>query len=1113
MPYPPPLPTPASGQPATPFGLLFVVWSLILAVNGGLLYLWYRWIILRRQARLPREPAQAAGELATSKVSLSVEIAAGTQLNVIVEDVSELEEAKSAEIGRTAGDSTPVAVAPPAPMPNAPLTPAIPSALPEVSPPASGETSEQSEPAADVQPPAADVSSAVPPQPPQAAPPAAEVSPPPAAKFLRQLLLAIPWRELLWEGRWLLLVGIVVAALLAFVLIFAPHKTATTGLIPLPNNYGRPYFTLHFLRDTLHRNYPVIGIVIGGLGGLSALAAFLVFLVRNNRSAGEFSLLVSGITLGGLGQWALNFNAPKTLQGIILYGTAILVLGAWAYLARQRLAEALQPAGKTRWDLFLVLAVVLITAYTRLYAFPTYPYGVEGDEKNWTSEVVRVMVEKRGDFSGEYHLAGVPVTFFMQAPFYALFGAGINSARLAVIFYSILGSLMFFLLLRQIGPLWLAVLGSALLGVSAADISASRLANVESHVKFWPLLTLALLPWAVRKDRWEAYLVTGIALALTVLTFDTAAPIYVLALLAAMIELVRQRKALLQVVYRLAALAFPTLAAAPLLVSYFEGRFTDYGIGERWATGLLQNLQSHLGQVLESWFVRTYFDFIYSRPNGPMTNAFLLPWLIFGIVVACVTLSKTFSAWVLLWAGLVLIPVPVLTERPVARVYYPGLPAAYALIGLGIYIFLRELDRITARRLRVVWIPLAAIMLGWVGLFDQYIYFNEVADPQPRQVIRELGEFVRAGAEPGTHWLIPFLPGANSQLYAEDRTIELYLHGKVPVAEIPTAYEMIAFDDFLPNLTAYSPQWRKIEIIFDRQTESQADRVAQTEQVLERCFPGVIIQRGRYMDRYSLSPEVLHQPACLPVAVTLTAPKTIYWVENNLNWSLSSGKATHAEAVCEQSRAQVVWVEAEDFFNQGGWQEDQQNARHWLGRGFVFDYPDNRELSYTGALPQGERMYAWVRYYKRRTDNSPGMLRVGSQSLPFADIGEERLNSWQWERIGPFDLTTAQGAVYLSRPFAEDKDKFTAIFVDVVVLTTDSAFSPERGDSPWLPVVNQSVALTQPANSGVVSLIMPGSGRYRCRVSVASSQIELVNAYGETPAWSNAVEFEVKTGP
>ncbi|NOH03465.1 MAG: phospholipid carrier-dependent glycosyltransferase [Chloroflexi bacterium] len=113
----------------------------------------------------------------------------------------------------------------------------------------------------------------------------------------------------------------------------------------------------------------------------------------------------------------------------------------------------------------------------------------------------------------------------MQTLFHRLMGPSLFAARFEVALFSVIGTLVFYLLLRQITSMPLALAAAWFLSASIFDISASRLANVESHVKLWPLLTLALLVWAMRAKRWQAYAITGFALTIGLLTYDTVWPL------------------------------------------------------------------------------------------------------------------------------------------------------------------------------------------------------------------------------------------------------------------------------------------------------------------------------------------------------------------------------------------------------------------------------------------------------------------------------------------------------------------------------------------------------------------------------------------------------------
>jgi 4-amino-4-deoxy-L-arabinose transferase-like glycosyltransferase len=158
------------------------------------------------------------------------------------------------------------------------------------------------------------------------------------------------------------------------------------------------------------------------------------------------------------------------------------------------------------------------------------------------------------------------LSFYMQAPFQQLLEPGIHSARLGVALYSLLATLAFYWLVRQLAPVPLALLSTYLLSISIMDISASRLANVESHVKLWPILALAFLASAVQKRRWELYFLSGLALALGLLTYDTVWPIFIVVILLAVFDLFFQSEGWKTRIKNIAALLLPPLLTMPIIV-------------------------------------------------------------------------------------------------------------------------------------------------------------------------------------------------------------------------------------------------------------------------------------------------------------------------------------------------------------------------------------------------------------------------------------------------------------------------------------------------------------------------------------------------------------------
>lgn len=164
--------------------------------------------------------------------------------------------------------------------------------------------------------------------------------------------------------------------------------------------------------------------------------------------------------------------------------------------------------------------MIAFAAFARFYQLDSFPYGIEGDEAKWTAEVVWLGLRGEPDISALYHRDALPVSFYMQTLFHRIMGPSLYAARFEVALFSVIAALVLYMYLRQVAAMPLALLASWLAAASIFDISASRLANVESHVKLWPILTFAILAFAIKIRHWAAFAVAGIALALGLLTYD-----------------------------------------------------------------------------------------------------------------------------------------------------------------------------------------------------------------------------------------------------------------------------------------------------------------------------------------------------------------------------------------------------------------------------------------------------------------------------------------------------------------------------------------------------------------------------------------------------------------
>jgi hypothetical protein len=912
----------------------------------------------------------------------------------------------------------------------------------------------------------------------------------PTCQELRAWLRRHPWTLILLAI--LLILGI-------YLILFGPPRL-TGEIPPTAAQPGRPFYGLRWLRTALSahtaffRNWSTLLVSLVSLGFLGG------GLIKRSRPLVEASLLTAALAIAGLGQWAIG--AGNLNQAVRFYGSAIIGFGLWGWAARDsvRLNPNRENAIPRRVESALLITLLALTAYGRLYAFPQVPYGIEGDETKWTSEAVNLMIDGRPDQSGEYHRDALPVSFYMQAPFHRILGPGIFAVRLEVILVSILATLVFYWLQRQIAPIPLAMLGTYFLAISIFDIAASRMGNVESHVKLWPILALALLAWAMRVRRWQIYALSGLALALGLMTYDTIWPLLPVMLILLLVEISKKSIPLKEKILDLSAWLAPTLFTLPLLIPYALSRWGYYNISNRgWTENLSTTLFNGLKEVLRAWFVASRSDFLFARP-GPLINAFLLPWLVLGFVVAWIFIRQRYAGWNLTWLLLFLFPVPILAASPLGRVFYPALPAVYALVALGMYVTWQALVRALGS-LRPLAVILAAAVLFWLPLLNYYIYFNEIAEANDRVVRRELGELVGQAAAPESLIILPIVPGANEPLNHEYQIIELYMHRSLSAEEIPSHYIFLPYDDFLPSLVTDFGAWERIEIIYDKVSPTRRSERDQVMAALRHCFPAGVLTSGTAFDRYTLDRAARENPACLPVRLRINPSGN-----DAMTWQLDQGQAEAVHLACERLPDQVAWIEAENYAQSTGWRPETAFVGDWNGTGFLMDAYGAQTATYTVELPASDQTFVWVRYLKRARDHSAAYLQLGDQSFPFANLENEIYNQWNWARLGPYRQTGEANLWTLSRPFEEEASAFVALFVDTLVFTTDPAYSPLSGlPGETMPEITIHYAA---ASQGTIPLPFP-NGRYRCQASLDSA-LPLIDQRGGTPVLSEPILIEIE---
>ena len=868
-----------------------------------------------------------------------------------------------------------------------------------------------------------------------------------------------------------------------------------------PGEVGSPFYFVHWMRNHMVFFYHETATASNILTGLLALGIAIFALVKKSPQKIKASVLWSFMALAGSAQWMVSGQIQSPL-GVPLYLLAVAGFLIWSLVNNDELSRDIEgPHTLPRhWEVILVLLIIGLAIFGRMYQLRTHPYGIEGDEAKWTAEVVWLGLRGELDLSGLYHRDSLPVSFYMQTIFHRLMGPSLFAARFEVAFFSVIATFILYLLVRRIAAMPIALLASWLLAASIFDISASRLSNVESHVKIWPILALALFAWALHKKHWTYYSIAGVALALGLLTYDTVWPIGTAILVIAIIESIRQKDGLGVAMRNLMALLTPTLLVMPFIIPYMTGRLTYYEFGSRDWGDSTAVFWFHFQRVFTSWYEYVFEDFLYNR-SGPLLNAFLLPWMTFGFVASIATLRRRLSLWTVIWLLLFVFPIPIAAHSPFGRVYYPALPAAYILTAAGMVIFSRESLRGLGRDFRPLIAAITITVLAWLPIFNLFIYFNEVIDFSDRQMRREVAEMAGEVASEDNLIVLAVVPSANEALNNEHQMIELFMMQNLPIDQIEQSYGRVALEDVLPTLKTMSNRPSR-SIVLDKHSPNEREKREELTSGIQKCYPGARWLDGEYFIRVDLDPESLSNPACVSAALTLEQEKP-----DTFHWELSQGSANRVAMACETQQISHTRIDTEMLSPGPGWQATTAFATGWTGEGFLMDNFDSKPTLFDFQVEEAKPLYIWVRYYKRVVDTSPGFISVNGQAYPFSDIELDKVNQWVWERVGPFDAPVGLNTGAISRPYNDDPLGFMALFIDTIVTTTEPDFTPT--DDSFVPLPLKTYTFPNDIAEGSVVLQLD-PGVYRCTIQAFSQELPLVDPLGNSTVRSNTIDFTVE---
>ncbi len=830
----------------------------------------------------------------------------------------------------------------------------------------------------------------------------------------------------------------------------------------------------------------------------------------------DLALLWLALLLAGIAQVWIHFGAVTA--GDLTYLASLVCMVMWTIPNPAWRDTFVQPGNlPVRAERMLMGALFVVAIVSRFYDLSYRVYALESDESKWTAQswYSVILGEDHGEFHSK-HYVYLPVDFWVRSIFLRLFGVNYASARIESACISIIAIMfLYFLARRLFGNSLLALLSALLYGFSFGELTASHQALHSSPIELWMMPGLYfLLSASQSKEKWR-FQVTGILMALGMLTYDTFLPTAAFTLTwltgQAIHEVAKKKTGMRD------WLVYLALTAWPIALTY--GYFTHRYLVERYfsyyyeyfpyfstlnlANGVARFLQG-AAAVWKTTFYPVAAD-QYLTWQGPLVNPLLLPWVVIGLGYALGNFRQPRYVFLL---ALYLFQVSIATAMnyPYPRVLYPSL-APLALLGaLGLwvlYAILRSMHGLaSAGRFSG---PVFLLAITIILINDYRIFTSALHTPQEQVVRRELADFSTASTKEVGMILYPYLPNQADPLELESNVMLFTVSGghEVGLDEARQKYRQIEVSQLLQTLWQMRSQ-PGLDILFKKDAPThQQDRLASLHAVLTFYPQTELIRSGRFFDLYRVPAPALSRPRCytLPAPRGLqpsngtrlpaNRPVTFAWKTDDINGS-------SYEISIERLRSNLQWIEAEQNFQGTGWIIDAKFADGFHRSGFLLDswQVERAHLNYT--LPQAGQYHVWVRFYKRLDNDQQNFLEIAARSVPFAQNGNP-LDQWIWQEAGLFDLPSGPLPMSLFRTYG--KDEQYSIFVDTLLLTTDSSYNPNV-DPPWLERVQSGEFSTAGNEYTFPHLLPPGEYRWKVRMFDQNGLVDDLGARGIESDWS-----------
>ena len=798
---------------------------------------------------------------------------------------------------------------------------------------------------------------------------------------------------------------------------------------------------------------------------------------------------------------------------------ALLICAGVGALAVAGLQETQQDQGRGHFALFelaVAAPIFISSAALRFIDITHFPGFIHGEESFWTWISGTYWFSNERPWPVDQYTTGVPVSFYLEWPFFKLFGVNFYAPRYEVAFLGTLSVILIYLAGRRVAGPWTGLTAAVFLSTSMVSLAGSRAAFVWGHALFWTVLTLFLYAETLERRSVALSIVTGIVLCLGCLTYHTYLPVVAVVVLHAGgvsgVELIRSRKAALFPVVLPMALVVPTIALWSRISAYLStmrdyttsGSHSMTKIGaafweapDRYVSLGFANLKVLLYQL----FVRQEFpDFLVSNTDGPTLLPGITLLALVGIAIMLRRPGGRRPGLLVLWIAIPLAFSPLVLGQPLLRTYSSAYPAIYLVAAQGL-VSLAQAARDTMRGFPrdALFAPAASTLVLALALTGSLIYFKKTSATLDGEVRKSFVDDVLPMATTERRIVLPYATFTSDWVDVEQHSLRFALAGKFDgFRSVDSHYKIVPATELLTELQGGDASQAQLVVIQSpRAGPVVPQKGAMVERALSVCYPGA---RWTESGLWLVAEVNAADRRCDAVAsIKLTAPTRSAGGLYTFQWDAPAAASSY-RLTLERKTPLVDDFEMERFSPSNGWASDAKFVSGFSGKGYYFDNLDATVATIQFPVKTMGSYTVWFRTLRRRADDTGWRTAIDAQpGAELSPVTGTTLNQWNWEKAGTFDLSPGPHTLKLDR-----HGNGWAIFIDVMYLSMDPQFDPTSQ-----PLWQSLTEVTSPGGAGRGSLTLdtplpPGTYRWK----VTSVDGYLVDGLGN-PLASPYEEFSV----